>query len=233
MKISVIVPTYQHANVIHECLNNIFAQSKKPHEVIVVNDGSTDKTAEVLLDFQDRITLINQANQGANVARNRGFEASSGEAVIFCDSDVIMRGDMLEKMTEALRSAPEADYAYSDFKFGFKTFPSKPFDPDLLKKQNYIHTTSLIKRDAFPGFDPNIKRLQDWDLWLTMLEDGKRGEYVPERLFHVETDSARESISSWVPSFLYKIPWPILGYTPKAIEDYERAKEVIIKKHDL
>ena len=76
MNISVIIPTYQHANTIADCLNTIFNQTKEPHEIIVVNDGSTDDTIEVLDSFADRITLINQENQGANVARNRGFEAS-------------------------------------------------------------------------------------------------------------------------------------------------------------
>lgn len=233
MKISVIIPTYQHANTIVDCLNTIFNQTKQPHEIIVVNDGSTDNTIDVLSPYTDRVTLINQENQGANVARNRGFEASNGDAVIFCDADVLMRKDMLEQLERALYQNPGSDYAYCAFKFGFKSFPSQPFDADSLRRQNYIHTTSLIKREAFPGFDPSIKRLQDWDLWLTMLEEGKTGVYVPETLFHVRTDSAREAISFWMPSFLYKIPWSILGYTPKEIKNYESARKVIVDKHAL
>ena len=103
----------------------------------------------------------------------------SGDAVIFCDADVLMREDMLETLERALRQNPGSEYAYCAFKFGFKSFPSQPFDADALRRQNYIHTTSLMKREAFPGFDPSIKRLQDWDLWLTMLEEGENGGVCP------------------------------------------------------
>lgn len=231
-KISVIIPAYQHAGELPDCLESIFAQTIKPFEIIAVNDGSTDNTSEVLELYINRgVKIIEQENKGANAARNRGFDESSGDFVIFCDADIVMRPDCLEKMAEALEKNPNASYAYSSFKFGFKIFKLWPFDSDKLKEMPYIHTSSLIRRSHFPRFDENIRRLQDWDLYLLMLEKGHTGVWVQEILFTVKP--RKNGMSEWIPSFFYKIPWPILGFTPTTIKKYRSAEEIIKKKHNL
>lgn len=231
-RISIIIPAYQHAGELPDCLESLFAQTLKPFEIIVVNDGSTDNTSEVLEFYKNRgVKIIEQENKGANAARNRGFDESSGDFVIFCDADIIMRPDCLEKMAEALKKNPNASYAYSSFKFGFKIFKLWPFDSDKLKKMPYIHTSSLIRRAHFPRFDENIRRLQDWDLYLTMLEQSHIGVWIPEILFAVKP--RKNGMSEWIPSFFYKIPWPILGFTPMAIKKYRSAEEIIKNKHNL
>lgn len=231
-KISVIIPAYQHAKELPDCLESLFTQTFKPFEIIVVNDGSTDNTSEVLDLYKNQgVKIIKQENSGANAARNRGFDESSGDFVIFCDADIVMRPDCLEKMAEALEKNPNASYAYSSFKFGFKIFKLWPFDGDKLKMMPYIHTSSLIRRAHFPRFDEKIRRLQDWDLHLTMLEKGHTGVWIPEILFTVKP--RKNGMSEWIPSFFYKIPWPILGFTPTAIKKYRSAEENIKKKHNL
>lgn len=231
--ISVIIPTYQHAATIAACLESVFAQTRRANEIVVVNDGSTDDTERALAPYLDRITLIMQANQGGNAARNNGFAASHGDLVIFCDADVVMRSDMLEIMERALAEHPEASYAYSGFRFGWKAFRSFPFDANLLRTMNYVHTTSLVRRADFPGFDPKIRRFQDWDVWLTMLGQGKTGILVDQELFQVLELHARPGISQWRPSFLYGLPWKRLGWRPKSIRAYEDARRIIAEKHGL
>ena len=244
--ISVIIPAYQHADILGACLESVLNQTLKPKEIMVVDDGSTDNTQEVLDMFVRRrstgrpvgttpiLKIHKKENQGnPNPTRNKGFELSSGSYVIFLDADVVMKPDMLEKLYGALESNPEAGFAYSSFKFGWKKFNSFPYDADRLKKMNYIHTSALIRRDAFPGFDENIKRFQDWDLWLTMLENGYEGVFVPEELFTAVQAHGRGkiSISSWRPSFFYKIPW--FGRKPESVKKYEEARKIILKKHGL
>lgn len=231
--ISVIIPTYQHADVLGDCLEHLFAQTLQPLEILVVNDGSTDNTDEVVKPYQDRIRYITQENQGNQRARMRGLEESKGDLVIFCDADVLMKPAMLEKLKMALESHKGASYAYSSFKFGWKTFQSFPFDPDRLKKLNYIHTSALIRRHDFPGFDFNLKKFQDWDVWLTMLQEGKTGVFVDEVLFHVLVDKHRGGISNWMPSFMYQWPLRLLGYKKDALRKYEQGVEIIKKKHNL
>lgn len=233
--ISVIIPSYQHAVTIARCLDSILKQTLQPSEIIVINDGSTDNTLEVLKPYAEKIILINKENDGGNPnpTRNFGFEKSHGDLVIFCDADVVMREDMLEKLYKVLEVHPEASYAYSGFKFGWKAFSSFPFDVGRIKKLNFVHTSALIRREDFPGFDPNIKRFQDWDLWLTMMREGHIGFFVDEELFHVLESHGRKGISKWRPKIFYRIPWKRLGWMPAAVRKYEEAKEIIVKKHGL
>lgn len=231
--ISVVVPTYQHASALSQCLEAIFAQTYPNIEIIVVDDGSTDNTQEVVKAFSNRVKSIRQENQGSNPARNRGFQEAKGEFIIFCDADVIMKPQMLEEMHKALVAHPEASYAYASFWFGWKHFAGQPFDAEKLRQMNFIHTSSLIRTADFPGFDNNIKRLQDWDVWLTMLGQGKRGVLVPDTLCTVSIHGASRIGSSWLPKVLYKLPWKKLGWTPKRIKKYQTAKDVIVKKHKL
>lgn len=236
--ISVIVPVYNHAHTLERSIESIFNQTYRPLEVIIVNDGSTDNFDEVvkeclLLTDGDCIgagsvlSVISQTNAGAPAARNRGFADSKGEYVIFWDADTLADSQMLQKMFDALHANPQVAYAYSQFKFGWKTIKSQDFDPEKLKQVNYIDTTSLIRRAEFIGFDESLKRFQDWDMWLSMLEQGKTGIFIPEVLFE-KTVGSREGISTWLPSFFYKLPWK-----NKQVKKYEEAKEIVLKKHGL
>jgi|SRR5688572_16034150 len=229
--ISIIIPTYQHADELPLCLASIFEQTFRDYEVIVVNDGSTDGTREALAPFMDRIAYVEQVNRGGNAARNRGWADAKGDFLLFCDADVIMRPDMLVRMLETLRQQPDASYAYSSFRFGWKKFKLWPFDAARLRKMNYIHTTSLIRREHFPGFDEKIKRLQDWDLWLTMLEQGHEGVWVPEYLFQCLPHKG--GISLWVPKIFNAIPWKAFGIRMKNLEKLEEARRVMKEKHHL
>lgn len=229
--ISVIIPCYQDSKAIGPCLKSIFGQSRKDVEVIIVDDGSTDDLRRALSAWEGRVKMISQENRGGNAARNRGFDASSGEFVMFCDADMRLRPDALDSLAAALEAHPEASYAYSSFRFGWKAFRCGPFDAERLRAMNYISTASLIRRAHFPRFDESLRRFQDWDLWLTMLEQGGTGVWVPETLFQAEVKQG--NISAWLPSFVYRLPWKIFGWRPKRVERYEDAADIVRKKHGL
>lgn len=232
--ISVIIPTWNDGPVLGRCLNSVFNQTFKDFEVIVVNDASTDNTLEVLEPYLDRITLINNPPNLArnpNPTRMRGFQEAKGKFLLFLDSDIEMQPNMLELLYKALETHPRAAYAYGSFKFGFKEFKAFPFNPERLRQMNYIHTSALIRREDFPGFDPKIKKFQDWDVWLTMLGQGKQGVFVNQVIFKAAVDD--HSISNWMPKIAYKIPWRLIGWKPEAIRKYEEAREVIRRKHKL
>jgi glycosyltransferase involved in cell wall biosynthesis len=246
-KISIIIPTYNAASTIGKTLESIFnqtlrrgsGQAFKNFEIIIVNDGSTDDTLKLLNYYiaklsnsgQNKIKIINQENQGSNPARNRGTQEARGEYLLFCDSDLTMRPDMLEKMLNALEANPNKSFAFSSFRLGWKLFKLWPYSAERLRQMPCIHTSSLIKKEHFPGFDNRLKRLQDWDLWLTMLEQGHEGVYIPEILFKLEP--SRLGISQWLPKIFYKIPWRKLGIKVKAVEKYEKAVKIIKEKHHL
>src|SRR3989339_54138 len=229
--ISIIIPAYQHARELPACLSSIFDQDYCDFEVIVVDDGSTDGTEEILRPFLSRISYVWQENQGANSARSRGYREARGRLVLFCDADIVMKPNCLKKMVQILESQPDAAYVYCSFMYGWKKFRLWPFDPVRLRRINYIHTTSLIRREYFPGFDEAIHKLQDWDLWLTMLERGQFGVWIPEYLFLAIPH--RGGISTWIPGIFYRIPWIRLGLRMRAVERFQIAERIIKKKHHL
>ncbi len=226
-KISIIIPAYNAAPTIQHCLKSIFNQTFQDFEIIVVNDGSTDNTGNILKNYAGRIKIISQANQGAAQARNRGEREAAAPFVIFCDADITMKPKMLGTMYQALQNNPEKSYAYSAFKFGWKKFRLWPFEAAKLKQMPFIHTTSLIRREHFPGFDPGLKRFQDWDLYLTMLEQNHTGVFIPEILFTVKPGG---TMSSWLPKFIYKINF---SRRIKKLDDYKTAEAIIKNKHHL
>lgn len=236
--ISIIIPVYNHSKELPKCLDSIFSQSFQDFEVVIVNDGSTDGIERVLGDYMDKhiaknIKIINQSNQGAPAARNNGFKESNGRFILFSDADIEWGKDALEKMLKALEDNPRFSYAYSNFKFGLKSFYLFPFDEEKLKKMNYIHTSALIRRQHFPekGFDPSLKKFQDWDLWLTMLEEGYKGVWINEVLFTLKP--RRNGMSEWLPRFMYKINWKKFGIRIKAIEKYNYWRDIVREKHKL
>ena len=111
MKVSVIIPNYNRANIVGETIENTLCQSLSPHEVIVVDDGSTDSSVEILRSFGDRITLIQQSNQGPGAARNAGLKRATGESIQFMDSDDLVSLNKLEVQAQALIEQ-NADIAY-------------------------------------------------------------------------------------------------------------------------
>ncbi len=180
--VSIIIPVWNSSDTVARTLQSVAVQTYKDLEVILVDDGSTDNPAIIAQRFP-KVRLIRQDHRGAAIARNHGFRESRGRYVLFCDADVILHPRMLERMVTTLDLKPEAAYAYASFRFGWRTFDLFDFDRKRLQHANYISTMSMIRREAFPGFDETLPRLQDWDLWLTMLEQGKTGTWVPARLF--------------------------------------------------
>jgi len=232
-EISIIVPVYQGAKTIDQCLTAIFNQSYQNFEVVVVDDGSTDKTLEIIKPYLNKIKLIKQSpNSGnANIVRNRGARFATGKYLLFCDDDIIMHPRLLEKMREILIKHPEKAYVYSSFYFGGKKFKLWPFSATKLRQMPYIHTCSLLRREYFSGFDEKVNKLQDWDLWLTMLANKRTGIWLPEFLFKVK--AKKNGISSWLPKIFYRLPWKKFGVSIKALEKYQTAEKIIKNKHHL
>ncbi|MBU0963646.1 glycosyltransferase family 2 protein [Patescibacteria group bacterium] len=181
--ISIIIPCFNAEKTLANTLAQIYNQTYRNIEIIAVNDGSIDTTSHILNQHKDKIKIFKQEHRGASAARNLGFKHSHGEFVLFCDADVIMDKQMINKMIDKLLRNPGKAYCYSNFKFGLHSFDLFPFDGKRLIKENYISTMSLIRRSKFIGFDESLKRFQDWDLWKRMLAKGDEGIWYPERLF--------------------------------------------------
>ncbi len=229
--ISIIIPVYNQAKKLNNCLESIKKQSFGDYEVIVVNDGSEDDVDSVIDKYKkrtdERLVYIKQENKGAPAARNAGFKRSDGEFLLFCDADIIMEANMLEEMREALRVNPDAGFTYSSHRFGKKLFKLWSFDEEKLKQMPYLHSTSLIRKECFPesGWDESVRRLQDWDLFLTIVGSGYSGIWIDKVLFTIDPGG---TMSNWLPAFAYKL-FPFLP----SVKKYNRSVKMIKEKHGI
>ncbi|MBR5657520.1 MAG: glycosyltransferase family 2 protein [Prevotella sp.] len=184
--VSIIVPCYNQAQFLPEALDSIFAQTYKEWECIIINDGSPDNTEEVALDYcsrDKRFVYICQENQGVVVARNNAIHASKGEYIISVDSDDWIEPDCLEMCLLEIRKSHDIKLVYFDAElFGKKNGLFKLADYSLgrMLVSNCIPVFAMFKRsdyDKTSGYNENMKNgLEDWDFWLSMLEQG--GEVV-------------------------------------------------------
>jgi phosphatidylinositol alpha-1,6-mannosyltransferase len=170
-------------------------------------------------------------NAGAPVARNIGVSVASGSRILCLDADAELVPDALLRMDAALDADPEASFAYGDFFWGRKRFRGRAFDATALRKGNWIHTSALMRREAFPGFDPELKKFQDWDLWWTMAENGLRGAWIPSPLFRIAPRRRGSGMSDWLPAFAHRLPWPVCGWIPKTIRKHRAAEAVLRARH--
>ncbi len=203
--ISVIIPTYNCGQFIPKLIPSIRKQQPEKFEIIVIDDGSTDETYRFFEDKPFHYTRLSE-HRNANYARNKGLEMAKGEYVFFCDADAYLYPDCFSVLREALEANPDKSYAYCKMNVWpdvvkENTLYKRHRAPgDLTSKQirekPCLSFMSLFKRQDLPDkLDEDILRLQDWDLYLTLLEQGKTGIYVDKFLFGVYLMNRKDSIS--------------------------------------
>lgn len=181
-KISVVIPAYNVEEWILETIESVQQQTFSDFEIIVIDDGSTDNTIEIIGGIVDgRLKIFSYENAGVSVARNRGIAHSAGEFIAFLDADDLWTADFLELHLAKLQQHPEAGVAYCwtariDEKGSFLGFkPSVFFEGNIYSQllvKHYLDCGSLlIRRQAIEfigGFDPNLAYAEDWDCWLRL-----------------------------------------------------------------
>lgn len=178
--ISIVTPTYNRADFIKYTIESALAQTYPNFEMLIIDDGSTDITEDVVSRYQDtRIIYEKQANKGQSVARNRAIEKSRGEFICFLDSDDIWFPNKLEISLAAFRDNPSIDIFYSDrttIDENGKEISQKNmrrhsgFIASKLLKDNFISMTTVMVRkkcfDELGVFDTNERWAEDYELWL-------------------------------------------------------------------
>ncbi|HTX93287.1 MAG TPA: glycosyltransferase family A protein [Anaerolineales bacterium] len=114
-KVTVIIPTFNRCEFLAECLDSILAQTLPPHQTIVINDGSTDRTPEVLKPYLPRIEYLETENRGRAAASNEGILRASGEYIWIFDDDDVALPDALERFTDTLEKHPEYSFSFSSY----------------------------------------------------------------------------------------------------------------------
>ena len=153
------------------------------------NTLKTRKMAEVIKEYKDKLNIAvvyNRVHKGAPGNRNHGARRAVGEYIFFCDSDIILDSTCLSKMIQTLHDNPNCSWAYCNYKLGEEVKKFQPFSVDVMCHKNICSTMSLIRHKDCVEFKPKVLRLQDWELFLTMIEQNKVGKWVDEVLFVAE-----------------------------------------------
>jgi len=149
-----------------------------------------------LIEANNPIEIIVNDDEGrAPKKRNDGFKKSTQPFLFFCDDDILLPANYLESLYNTLIKNPDIGFAYTGYHGivihphthpmrGNFQIPAVQFSSEALRRGNYISTMTLVRRELFPMFDENLKRLQDWSLWLTIVENGHRGILVPNLTFY-------------------------------------------------
>ena len=144
LKVSVIIPNYNRANLIGETIENLLSQTLSPYEIIVVDDGSTDNSVDVIKSFGSRVNLICQSNKGPGPARNVGLSVATGDYVQFFDSDDLCSLNKLECQAKALE-ASGADIAYSPWvKVHIEKSKKINFKEPVLQQKQLLNSISPL-----------------------------------------------------------------------------------------
>lgn len=200
-RVSIIIPTYNCAQYIVQTIESVFAQAYQDYELIVIDDGSTDNTREVLVPYLDRLIYLYQANQGESVARNVGIQHTRGEYIAFLDSDDWWLPGKLAKQVAALDAHPDVVLTYgyvfvvdnAGNRIAFRGqqqhgdgVQGKALVFERLVVSNFITNPNsvMVRRNALMKtqlFDIDIEWGEDWQLWLQMALQGSF-LFLPEEL---------------------------------------------------
>ena len=182
--VSVVIPTYNSGHFIREAVDSVLAQTYRNVELIVVDDGSTDNTAEALGAYGDRLRVIRQENAGPSAARNRGIREAAGDLIAFLDADDLWHPQKLEVQLRVCLENPDAGmiscltlpYAHAaalkqEVPAKFEVSEVRLFD--LLLGRPIQTPAALIRKKilaAVGGFDEGLRMAEDWHLWLRVAQ---------------------------------------------------------------
>ncbi|MDP4978304.1 MAG: glycosyltransferase [Desulfobacterales bacterium] len=177
--VSIIIPTYNRAWIVRDAIDSVLGQTYADFELIVVDDGSTDRTPQILDAYGDRLRVIRQANQGVSAARNRGIGASSGPLIALLDSDDIWLPGKLSVQVDFFRKNPAALICQTEeiwIRNGLRVNPGKrhrkpsgviferSLDLCLVSPSAVMVRRALL--EVVGLFDENLPACEDYDLWL-------------------------------------------------------------------
>jgi teichuronic acid biosynthesis glycosyltransferase TuaG len=181
-EVSVIIPAYNAAHYLAEAVDSVLRQSFQDFEILVIDDGSTDDTEELMRGYRTKVRYLRQQNSGVAIARNHGIEQSRGRYIAFLDADDTWAAHKLERQLTAMADHKDYRICYSAF-----TITGPDLTPisvsrsrrqahaleDILLRGNVIATPTTVmgERALFVesgGFDSALSQCADWDMWVRL-----------------------------------------------------------------
>ena len=241
-KVSVVIPVYNCEKFISTAIESVLGQTYGDYEIIAVNDGSTDKTDEVLSRYASKIRKIYQPNKGPAEARNTGIANSGGEYIAFLDQDDAWLPDKLKKQVEAMERNDRAGLVYTDMyiledkafagtDYRLRSFqlrrPRRGRVLEDLFLDNFIATSSvMVRKECITKagrFDPSLVPAEDYDMWLRISSEDEV-DYVDAPLVKF-----RDHVACFRGNRIVALTH-IMDALDKALSDYPDLKGTLGKK---
>lgn len=183
LDVSVVIPVYNGERYVADAVSSALKQTLEPREVIVVDDGSTDSTADILADFGDRIRVISQPNRGVSVARNAGIRAATSSWIGQLDADDTWRPHKLERVAAVVRNQSAVRMVFSavrhlseDSRGAYENHRPTDLECQHIREELMARNVVLggcsgpvIRRQCFKEvglFDESLRSAEDWDMWI-------------------------------------------------------------------
>ena len=228
-RVSIIIPTYNCARYIGRALDSVCAQTYKDYEILVVDDGSTDDTKDVVMQYGRKVTYLYQQNRGVSAARNHAILKANGELLAYLDADDMWYPEKLERQVAFLDVHQECGMVHSEMsvineqdeilhlRFYEETKRSVPqgYCVQQLLTRCHIQTLTVVeRRDTFDhvgGFDERLPIAQDYLHWIMIAAEGQALGYLAEPLgkYRWRTGS-------------------LIGNHPRLLEDYLRICDILL-----
>jgi len=205
-KFSMIVPVFKTEAYLKRCLDSLLSQNYENKEIIVVLDGQSRKARKILKGYAvGKLKTIVIPHGGAPAARNAGARVATGDYFSFFSSDFEALPGMLFTWAKEFRENPDVGFVYGSYRLitpGMESSGSEEFDEYNLTQYNYIDGGFPVKREAYVPWDESIKSLQDWDWWLSIVEKGVKGKFIPDITYRAEPPRPKglsdDSSKHWV-----------------------------------
>lgn len=224
-KISALIPTYNCERYICDAVDSVLAQTYPVHEVIVVDDGSTDQTRAILARYGQRIRYIRQVNAGPPAARNTGIAHAKGDFIALLDSDDLWVPRKLERQMDYLGNRPECGLIYTDMKTFDETgiieesvkasrnltLPSGRIFPQMFAETLFQTSAVLIRKsciDTVGPFDTSLRMGDDYEFFMRISRHYELG-YVDEPLV-LYRQHPDQGTRTWGKQLQQGVPWEFL-----------------------
>lgn len=191
--LSVITPCFNSEHFLGETLDCLLSQTFKEWECILVNDGSTDHTLDIIKEYvsnDNRFSFIDKQNEGPSIARNVAVAASHGKYILPLDSDDLIASTYLEKAVSYFEGHPETRLVYGMARFFGdveEPWPLGEYKFEYMIWDNHIFNSAVYKKEDFDrvgGYNPNMKGgLEDWNFLLSILDQKAIVYQIPEVMY--------------------------------------------------
>ena len=233
-RVTIVMPFYKDRDTVDEAVDSAIAQTHRNLEILLVNDGSPLPDASAVLARQvakdARVRVIDKANGGLGSARNHGIRHATGDFILFCDADNILRPDYARVGVEVLRRHPDSWFMTPHARFfedrtreELGTYNALPFDRSAcLTVNRFGDAGAFFRRALFTdqaiAYDEVLISYEDWALWMDIAQRGLQGERVPRELYDYRVRSDSMMAVDGLPNHPALMGWLVQHHLPGATQ---------------